>query len=282
MADLTTSTLAVEPLAVGSSKARGAGGAGWRRAVLWSMGLYFLLPIAAALEFALRGPNGTHTLAAFRDIFAQPDLVPMLLLSLKIAAGTVVLTLLLMVPTVVWLHLRLPRLRRLIEGLSLLPLVVPAVVLVVGVLTAFANAPNAVKGTPVILSLEYVVLAMPFSFRALDAGVGAVHLPTLVEAARTLGAGWGTVLLRVVVPNIRTAIVGTALLTTALVLGEFTMASLMLFDTFPTWIVRVGQEQAGVAVGLSVLVLLVSWGLLLLLSVAAGRSRRAARPRENT
>ncbi len=239
------------------------------------MGAYFLVPVAAALEFALRGPNGTHSLAAFRDIAAQPELVPMLTVSLRIALGTLLITVALMVPTVVWVHLRLPRLRPLVEALSLLPLVVPVVVLVVGVLTAFADAPNLIKGTPAILALEYVALAMPFSYRALDAGVSAVRLPTLVEAARSLGANWPTVLLRVVVPNIRTAIVGSALLTTALVLGEFTMASLMLFDTFPTWMVRVGQQQAGVAVGLSVLVLLTSWALLLALSIAAGRPRGA-------
>lgn len=279
MAELTAATLAVED-APPPAVRRPPQGALVRRLVLWAMGLYFLVPIAAALEFALRGPGGTHSLAAFRDIFAEPQLLPMLLVSVRIAVGTVVLTLVLMVPTVVWLHLRLPRLRRLVEGLSLLPLVVPAVVLVVGVLTAFAGAPNAFKGSTVILALEYVVLAMPFTYRALDAGVGAINLPTLVEAARNLGAGWPTVLWRVVAPNIRTAIVGAALLTTALVLGEFTMASLMLFDTFPTWLVLVGQQQAGVAVGLSVLVLMVSWGLLLLLSVAASRSGRAARARE--
>lgn len=279
MAQLTATTLAPDDTVGPPIRPRRGGGRLWQRIVLWGMGLYFLVPIAAALEFALRGRNGAHSLASFRAILAEPDLVPMLAVSLRIAAGTVLLTLLLMVPTVIWVHLRVPRLRRLVEALSLLPLVVPVVVLVVGVLSAFNSAPNAIKGTPVILVLEYVALAMPFSYRALDAGAAAVNLPTLVEAARSLGASWPTVLLRVVVPNIRTAVVATALLTTALVLGEFTMASLMLFDTFPTWIVRVGQVQAGVAVGLSVLVLLLSWGLLLLLSVAAGRPRRAAQSR---
>lgn len=252
----------------------------WRRLVLLAMAAYFLLPVLAAFEFATRDVNDTHSLGAFRSIAEQADLFSALGTSLRIAAGTIAISLLLMVPTVTWVHLRLPGLRRLVEGLSLLPLVIPAVVLAVGVLSAYSSVAPRVTATTVILALEYVVLALPFTYRALDAGLGALDLTTLVEAARGLGASWPTVLLRVVLPNIRAAVLGAAFLTLALVLGEFTMASLMLFDTFPTWIVQVGQTQAGVAVGLSVVSLLLTWGLLVALSLAAGRQRSLRRVKE--
>ncbi len=245
-------------------------GAALRVTVLLAFAAYYLVPVAAALEFSVRASPG-YSLSAWAQVLSQPELVSTLDRSLRIAGGTIAISLLLMVPTVVWVHLRAPRLRRVVEAVSILPLVIPAVVLVVGVLSAFRGLPNLVKGTPVILSLEYVVLAMPYTYRVLDAGVGAIDVRTLVEAARGLGAGWGALMLRVVVPNLRSSILFSAFLTLALVLGEFTMASLMLFTTFPVWIVQVGQDQAQGAVAVSLFSLLFAWALLFGMSLLGAR-----------
>jgi putative spermidine/putrescine transport system permease protein len=99
-----------------------------------------------------------------------------------------------------------------------------------------------------------------------------------VEAARNLGAGLATTLLRVVLPAIRSAVLGAAFLTLALVLGEIVIARILLYtDTFPVAIVEVGRSQAGVAVALSLASLLVTWVLLLAVSLAGVRRRRAER-----
>ncbi|MEV0069652.1 MULTISPECIES: ABC transporter permease [unclassified Amycolatopsis] len=247
-----------------------------RWTVLALFGLYFLVPMGASVEFSLRDVNNTHSFSSWGKILDEPDLLPTLGTSLWVAAGTVALTLLLMVPTVSWVHLRKPKLRRLIEGVSLLPLVIPPIVLVNGVLVVFRDAPEVINGTPVILVLEYVILALPFTYRTLDAGLAAISLPTLVEAARSLGASWPTVLLRVIVPNIRSAVFGAAFLNLALVLGEYTLASILLMDTFPVWTVSTGQSEAGVSVAVSLLSLLVAFLLLFVLSLVAGR-RKASR-----
>ncbi len=162
-------------------------------------------------------------------------------MSLRLALVTTVLTLMLMVPTAVYVHLRLPQLRPLFDGITILPIVIPPVVLIVGVLQV---APARLKSTPYLLALEYAVLAMPFAYRSLDAGLGAIDLKTLVEASRSLGGGWWDTLRRVVVPNLRTALLSATVLTVALVLGEFTMASLDQYQTFPVWVVNTDQDNA--------------------------------------
>ncbi len=163
-----------------------------------------------------------------------------------------VITIVLMLPTTVYVHLRLPRLRRLLEGITILPIVIPPVVLIVGVLQI---VPGSLKNTPYLLSLEYVVLAMPFAFRAIDAGLRALDLKTIVEASSSLGAGWLSTLWRVVLPNLRTALLSAVVLTVALVLGEYTMASLALYQTFPVWIYVNSQTSGQVSVAASLLAL---------------------------
>ena len=235
----------------------------WRWVIFLLAGLYFLIPLYAALRFA--------GLKAFPDIFKQAGFSGAILLSLRLAVVTTILTLVLMVPTTIYVHLQLPQIRRTMEGITILPIVIPPIVLIIGVLKI---APSALLSTPYLLALVYVILAMPFAYRSLDAGLRSIDLKTLVEASNSLGAGWPTTLWRVVLPNIRTAMLSATVLTVALVLGEFTMASLALFVTFPVWIVQFEQNSGPVSVAASLLALFVTWLLLMLIVTVGGRGAR--------
>ena len=157
------------------------------------------------------------------------------------------------------------------EGITILPIVIPPIVLIIGVLKV---APGFLLSTPYLLALVYVILAMPFAYRSLDAGLRAFDLKTMVEASNSLGAGWPATLWRVVLPNIRTAMLSATVLTVALVLGEFTMASLALYVTFPVWIVQFEQNSGPVSVAASLLALFVTWILLMVIVAVGGRSAR--------
>jgi ABC-type spermidine/putrescine transport system permease subunit II len=259
---------------------RRAAGA-WRYAVLALMGLYFLVPVAASVWFTVRDRGrGGITARHYTGIPGAEGFAEAFTRSLALAGLTVVLALLLMVPTVVLVNLRLPRLRTTVELLTLMPLVLPPIALVVGVRSVLAWAPDYFFGTPLaeaffalqepalpwILVFVYVILALPFVYRALDAGVRGSDLRTLTEAARNLGASWPRVLVSVVLPVLRTSVLNASFLTLALVLGEYTMAAILGFETFPTWIVRISGSLPQLSVAVSVLSLVVTWALLLMIS----------------
>jgi putative spermidine/putrescine transport system permease protein len=259
---------------------RGRRGAGaWRYAVLAVLGLYFLVPIAASVWFTIRERDGV-SLATYAEIPGADGFAEAFTRSLAIAGLTVVIALLLMVPTVVLVNLRLPRLRTTVELLTLMPLVLPPIALVVGVRSVLAWAPDYFLGTPLaeaffalqepalpwILVFIYVILALPFVYRALDAGVRGADLRTLTEAARNLGASWPRVLVSVVLPVLRTSVLNASFLTFALVMGEYTVAVILGFETFPTWIVRISGSEPQLSVAVSVLSLVVTWMLLLMIS----------------
>ncbi len=259
---------------------RGRRGAGaWRYAVLAVLGLYFLVPIAASVWFTVRERDGV-SLETYAEIPGAEGFAEAITRSLTIAGLTVSIALVLMVPTVVLVNLRLPGLRTTVELLTLMPLVLPPIALVVGVRSVLAWAPDYFFGTPLaeaffalqepalpwILVFVYVVLALPFVYRALDAGVRGADLRTLTEAARNLGASWPRVLVSVVLPVLRTSVLNASFLTLALVRGEYTIAVILGFETFPTWIVRISGSQPQLSVAVSVLSLVVTWMLLLLIS----------------
>jgi ABC-type spermidine/putrescine transport system permease subunit II len=253
----------------------------WRIAVLVVLGLYFVIPIAASVWFTVRDrAAGGITFGVYAEIPGTEGFAAAFTRSLALAGLTVVLVLLLMVPTVVLVELRLPRLRTTVELLTLTPLVLPPIALVVGVRSVLSWAPDYFLNTPLaeaffalqepalpwILVFVYVILALPFVYRALDAGVRGADLKTLTEAGRNLGASWPRVLVSVVLPVLRTSVLNAAFLTLALVLGEYTIAAILGFETFPTWIVRISGSAPQLSVAVSVLSLLVTWGLLLMIS----------------
>lgn len=246
----------------------------WRGIVLVLTGIYFLLPLYAALRFALEDNLGHLTFSTFSSIPSAPGFMSAFLLSLRLAAVTMVITMALIVPTTVYVHLKYPRALVLFDGITLLPVGIPPIVLIVGVLQ---TAPFALKSTPYLLSLEYVILAMPFAYRSLDAGLRAIDLKTLVEASRSLGGRWVSTLWRVVLPNLRASLLSAMILSLALVLGEFTMASLDLYTTLPVWVVNTDLTTAHRSVAVSFLALMLTWVLLLVLSSFDRRQFRRTR-----
>ncbi|MFE9538554.1 ABC transporter permease [Streptomyces sp. NPDC006691] len=267
----------------------------WRGAVLLIAGAYFAVPLLASLVFTVDVPGQGFTLDSYTQIFGADGFTAALLRSLGLALATVALALLLTLPAALAVRLSgSGRLRAVLDVVCTLPLVVPPVALVAGLGTVLKWGPDHLATTPLyetfvaiqnpafplVLVFAYVVMALPFVYRSLDAGLRAVDVRTLVEAARDLGASWPRALFAVVLPNLRTALLNASFLALALVLGEFTVASLLGFQPFAVWIVQASGANAQLSVAVSLLSLLLTWGLLLVLTgLARTRDGRTGRIR---
>jgi putative spermidine/putrescine transport system permease protein len=235
---------------------------------------FFALPIYASTIFAFQRSDGSFSIDPLRKAGENEELMESLLLTLNIAAGTVILTLLLLVPTVAYIHLVIPHARGWIEFLTLTPLVIPPIVQGVGYLYSM---PTQLKATPYALIFAYVILALPFSYRSLDAAFASLDIRTLYDASTSLGANFITVMRKVVIPNVLPGIFSAVFLTIALVLGEFAYASLLLWDTFPTVLAVAGMSGASTAVALSVLSLVGVWLLLNAITLLSKPTKQVAR-----
>jgi putative spermidine/putrescine transport system permease protein len=244
--------------------------------VLLVCAVFFAAPLLTLARFSLQNvPTillGWDTLfdkwslSGLTKAFSDPNFWPALKLSLQLAIGTVAVTLGLLLPTAIWTHLRVPKARSFIEFLTVLPYMIPAIALVAGIIVVKPHARWFLNSDYSLIPF-YVILALPFTYRSIDAGLKAIDLRTLVDASRSLGAGWVSTVLRVVVPNLRTAIISASFLTAAVVIGEFTIADTLLKETLPRFQATfVGREpQAGY--GLNLLALLVTTLMFVVLSV---------------
>jgi len=249
-------------------------------AVVWLLlgTAYFLIPLLSTLIYSLRSDQTAKccTLANYDYIVSDPEFWRTIKLSFIVALETIALTLALLVPTVYWVHLKVPRLRPLIGFLALVPFVVAPIILVVGLLDAYRWTPQWFYGEPYgFLVAAYVILAFPYMYFSLDTGFRSIDVHTLTEASQSLGAGWPTTLLRVILPNIRAAALAGSFLTLAIVMGEYTIASLSQFNVFSVYVQYINQNKSYPASAVTLLAFGITWAAMLALALA-GRGRRTA------
>lgn len=249
----------------------------FRAAVFIALGLFFLIPLLSMLEFSTRSLQGGRSVEAWEALGQDALLRSAIITSLELATLTVVLMLVLLVPTMVWVRLRVPGATRTIEFLCLLPLTIPALVIVVGLQPVYAWVTYFFGESALTLTFIYTVLVLPYAYRSVDAGLASIDVRTLSEAARSLGASWFTVMTRIIVPNIGSALLSAAFISVALVLGEFTVASLLNYNNLQVVINLFGKANGQVSVAASLASLIFAFVLLILLSFVGRRSKKRER-----
>jgi putative spermidine/putrescine transport system permease protein len=234
--------------------------------------LYFFVPLISTLEFSLKMIKDRYTFEAYRVAFTDPGFFLNFGYSLMWAVLTITFSTLLVVPTAYWVHWKMPKARPYVEFVTLMPFVVPAVVLTFGLIRLYGRPPILLIGSPVLLIAGYVVLSFPYMFRAVDTGLRAIDVRTLTEAALSLGAGWVTILTKIIFPNLRVAILSGVFLTFAIVMGEFTFASLLAWPAFGPYMELLGSMRAYTPQALSLVSFLLTWTFIGLLQLI-GRGR---------
>lgn len=246
--------------------------AGWT-ALIFGL-LYFFVPLGGLFEFSLRARRGVYSFDAYVRVLADPAFQATFTYSVVMALVTIVIGILIVVPTAFWVRLKMPWARPYVEFLTLMPLVIPAIVIVFGYIRLYNTASwlpltGSIFGTNLLLAFGYTILALPYMYRAVDTGLRTIDVATLTEAAQSLGAGWATILGRIILPNVTPAVLSGAFLTFAIVIGEFTLAALLDRPAFGPYLQRIGANKPYEPFALSVIAFAITWGCLALIQLVS-------------
>jgi putative spermidine/putrescine transport system permease protein len=240
--------------------------------------LFFFLPLIGTFEFSLRARRGVYSFDAYRNVLGDPQFRDTFSYSLIIALVTIIFGILIVTPTAFWVRLKLPKLRPLIEFITLLPLVIPPIVIVFGYIrlyntSSYLPLTGSAMGTNILLTFGYVVLALPYMYRAIDTGLRTIDVRTLTEAAQSLGAGWFTIITRLILPNVLVAVLSGAFLTFAIVIGEYVFAALLNRPAFGPYMVWMGGNKAYEPAALAVIAFAITWVCMALIQLATRFSK---------
>jgi putative spermidine/putrescine transport system permease protein len=242
---------------------------------------YFFVPLIATFEFSMRMRRGEYSFDAYRVVFADSRFQETFGYSVVVACFTILLGVLLVVPTAYWIRLRMPHLRPIVEFLTLLPLIIPAIVIVFGYIRMYGSSSPLPflatrRGTDLLLVIGYSTLALPYMYRAVDTGLRTIDVRTLTEAAQILGAGWPAIIGRIILPNVLIAVLSGAFLTFAIVIGEFTIASLLNRPAFGPYLQNMGANRAYEPAALAVIAFAVTWGCMAVIQVLSRFAPKSA------
>ena len=224
--------------------------------------LYFFLPLLATFIFSLKAKLGVLSFQAYANVFHDPAFVYNFSYSVLWAISTIVVGILLFVPTAYLIRLRVPKLRSAVEFITLLPFVVPAIVFVFGLVRTFSHPPLLIVNSPALLIAGYTVLSMPYMYRSIDTGLRSIDVRTLTEAAQSLGAGWGSILFDIILPNIRVAILSGAFLSFAIVIGEYILAQYLAKPAFAPYMAYQIQQKAYEPAAMAIISFALTWAAM--------------------
>jgi len=234
-------------------------------AVFWAMAgmLYFFLPMYGTLDFSLRMQKGMLSLQAYQIVLADPQFLNSFRYSAIMGVITVIISVLIFLPTTYWIHYRLPRVRPVVEIITILPFIIPTIVYVFGLIRTFGRPPLQLTLTPfktdILITAGYVVLCMPYMYRAIDVGMRSIDVCALTEAAQSLGANWLQILANVIVPNLRIALLSGALICFATVIGELILGDFLVRPALGPYMVQVGRDKAYEPAALAILSYALTW-----------------------
>jgi putative spermidine/putrescine transport system permease protein len=151
--------------------------------------LYFFVPLYGTLDFSLRMAKGRLSLLAYQVVLSDPQFLASFRYSATMGLITVFVSILIFLPTIYWMHLRLPQARPLVEVITILPFIIPVIVFVFGLIRTFSGSPLQLTVTPfktdILMTAGYVILSMPYMYRAIDVGMRSIDVCALTEAAQS-------------------------------------------------------------------------------------------------
>jgi putative spermidine/putrescine transport system permease protein len=236
--------------------------------------LYFFLPLVATFIFSLRAQKGILSFLAYQQLFNDSGFITGFSYSVLWGVFTIIVGILIFVPTAYWVRLRAPQFRTAVEFITLLPFVIPAIVFVFGLVRTFSHPPFLIVNSPALLVAGYTVLSMPYMYRSIDTGLRSIDVRTLTEAAQSLGAGWATILFRIILPNIRVAILSGAFLSFAIVMGEYILAQYLAKPAFAPFLAYLIQEKAYEPAAATVISFALTWACMGIINLF-GRGQQA-------
>jgi putative spermidine/putrescine transport system permease protein len=254
--------------------------------IIFALGAaYFLIPLIATFEFSLRMRRGTYSWDAYLVVFADPRFQATFGYSLLIGLFTIIVGIVIVVPAAYFVRLRVPQLRPFVEFITLLPLIIPPIILVFSYIRLYNTSSllpftASALGTDVLLTFAYVTLSLPYMYRAVDTGLRTIDVGTLTEAATILGANQVTILARVILPNILVAVLSGAFLTFAIVMGEFVIASLLNRPAFGPYMQLIGANRAYEPAALAIIAFIVTWGAMGMIQLLARFAPKTAALKE--
>ncbi|AII14984.1 spermidine/putrescine ABC transporter, permease component [Campylobacter iguaniorum] len=212
-----------------------------------------VLPMVATLIYSFSSswssnilPDG-FSLAHYKELLGDVRFFEALFNSLLVCFASIFLAIIVIFPVVFCANFYFLNLKNLMSFISILPFAIAPIVLSVGLLNLYSDT---ISGTPYILIGCYVCIATPFIYRSIDNNIAALNLKEIVYSNYILGNGIFRAIFRVIIPNLKDALLISIFLSFSFLIGEFLYANILVgtqFETLQVYLYNIKNKSGHVS-----------------------------------
>lgn len=202
--------------------------------------IYLFIPVIATVLYSMATrwdmtvlPEG-YTLKAYATLFSDSRFISSLLRTIYVSLVTAGVSVVILVPCIYMAVVYYKPLEKLFEFFSIIPFVLPGVILAVGLIQLYSNSFINITGTVWILLGSYFILCLPYMYQTIRNSFRTIDALRLTEAALILGCNEFQAFFKVILPNVLKGVISAVLLTISILFGEFVLVNLLVGSNYET------------------------------------------------
>lgn len=225
----------------------------WPYVVVIAICLFYITPLLMTGLYAFSESWGKTvlpdklTIHWFAVLFKDPYFLQAVLRSFMLSIGMLIVILALMIPSVFLLFLYFPKLDKVVQSLTMMPYAIPGVILVTALLKTYSKSAIPML---VVLGGALFISCLPVMYMSIRNSLIAVNTKELMEAGAMLGAHPFSIIVKVILPNLRIGIVLSSLMVFSGLFGEYVLTNLLVggrFETLRIYMLRRMNENGHLA-----------------------------------
>lgn len=212
-------------------------------------------------------PSG-FTLQYYQQALSDPRFWPSVVRGLAISLLPIFISCGVILLAFYTMLFRYPGLETVMQTLCMIPHTLKGTILAISVLALYAGKGPVLGNRLILLTFVYCIIILPFVYQGICMSLRTVNLRQLVEAAEMLGAGRMTAFFRIVVPNLLSGILVSALLGMSMIFSDFAVVKIIAGSQYITvqQLLYNARNQAG---QYSSVIVLITFFITLMISALA-------------
>lgn len=212
------------------------------------LAVYLLLPLVGTFLYSIAGEwhstilPESWTFSWYVSLFQDTRYMEALLRTIFVIASSVLLSLGVMLLAMFIVIIYFPSKEKYLKLISMIPYGVPGIVSAIGLLSIYSSSGIPITGTPWIIIGSYAVIIMPFAYQGIKNSLYTINATELIQAAELLGATKSKAVFSVVLPNMMKGVLTAALLSIAMLFGEFALANILVGGQYETLQIYLYQQ----------------------------------------
>lgn len=242
--------------------------------ILIVLAIVLLLPVIVTLVYSLSEswltllPSGFPDFTYWKELFTErPDFWAAIGRSLVISVFPIFISGICVIMGMYVAILYFPKVDTVMQSISMIPYTLRGVVLAISVLALYAGNVTIFGNRMVMLVCVYCVVILPFVYRGIRNNLYAINVRQLLEAAELLGANGLYTFFRIIVPNMLSGILVSALMALGAIFTDYAVIKIIAGSRYETAQAVLYNAQKREAGPMTSVIVVMMFGITLLIAV---------------